>query len=270
VAGNSTTPSGASIDLASNNAITVSGGVVTVKTLEPVRFGTGVAVYLTNVQAASGNAANAALYNATFTDSGSTTAYGNGFTVQSVATNLLSFTFNSVAGMNTTDVLGASGITNFGWLQAAEMFESNITSSPLYYRPLIARRNQPRWRLIADPEYVSVEQDLGTGVLKVRFLYVPGTVMWNVGLTYQAQAPLLNSMTQTFSPIPDHYSALIRQAILYRCYRHKGDPREEAEYQKMQAMIAKSTMADNAAESNIYLEPIDQLADLPGPFWIGY
>src|SRR6185312_12716591 len=47
--------SGASIDLASASAITVSGGVVTVKTLEPHRFAVGNTVFLFGVVIKSGN-----------------------------------------------------------------------------------------------------------------------------------------------------------------------------------------------------------------------
>jgi hypothetical protein len=59
---------GWAIDLASNSAITVASGTVTVKTLETHRFVVGQIVYLTGVVMTTGTTAN---YNSTFTDNGS-------------------------------------------------------------------------------------------------------------------------------------------------------------------------------------------------------
>src|SRR5690348_17004551 len=90
--------SGASVDLASNNAVTVAAGVVTVKTLEPHRFAIGNQVYLFGLVATAGNAAK---YNSTFTDNGNQTAWAapGPYTILAVPTPT-SFTFTAASGQN--------------------------------------------------------------------------------------------------------------------------------------------------------------------------
>lgn len=258
--------SGASIDLASNNAITVSGGVVVVNTLEPHRFKVGYVVNLIGVVAASNNSATAALYNSTFADNGNQSSWSTGFTITAVTST--SFSFAVVSGMNNGDILGAPGITNFGWLSGATMMELNNNSSPPNHKHLKAVRNLPKWSKCNDPQEVAMIQDLGTGVLKFRFSYVPSSVIWNVNLIYQMSAPVFTALTQTWSPIPDNLSYMTRQAMIYRMYRYLNSPLAQPEYQKLQADIAKAKGQDQAEESNVYLEPEESLIDY-GPYWSG-
>jgi hypothetical protein len=263
--------SGAAIALASNSAISVVSGVVTVNTLEPHRFQVGYTVYLLGVKMTLGTAS---VYNATYADNGNETSWGNGFTITAITAN--SFSFDAVSGMNNTDVGGAPGITNWGWLTGAQMMELNNNSSPPNYRQLKARRELPRWSKCADPEFVSMIQDLGTGVLKFRFQYVPAADIWAVGLVYQAAAPLMMSITSTFAPIPDMFGSMIRQAVLYRCFRYMSSSsaaaanRADVEYQKLQQAIGKAQGRDQAEEGNVYLEPEESLIDMPGPYYIGF
>jgi hypothetical protein len=257
--------SGASVDLASNNAVTVAAGVVTVKTLEPHRFAIGNQVYLFGLVATAGNAAK---YNSTFTDNGNQTAWAapGPYTILAVPTPT-SFTFTAASGQNNADVLGAPGITNLLWLSSATMMELNNQSSPMNVRQLKAMRNLPSWPKMADPEQVAIMQDYGTGVLRVRMLYVPAAVTWIVNLIYQQKPTLYSSLTQ-FWGIPDQYEMLINQAVMYRAYRYIRSPEANAEYEKLQTMIAEAKGADQAEQSNVFLEPLESLVDY-GPFWLG-
>lgn len=257
--------SGASVDLASNNAVTVAGGVVTVNTLEPHRFAVGNTVFLFGLVAKSGNSANAAKYNSTFTDNGNQTAWAGGYVLTAVTTN--SFSFAAVAGQSNGDILGAAGISNLLWLSAGTMMELNNQSSPMNVRQLKAMRNLPSWPKMADPEQVAIMQDYGTGVLRVRMLYVPAAVTWIVNLIYQQKPTLYSSLTQ-FWGIPDQYEMLINQAVMYRAYRYIRSPEANAEYEKLQTMIAEAKGADQAEQSNVFLEPLESLVDY-GPFWLG-
>jgi len=250
--------SGVSIDLASNSAITVVSGVVTVNTLEPHRFAVGNTIYMVGNTATTGTTAN---YNSVFTDNGNQTMWSNGFVITAITAK--SFSFDAVSGQNNGDVAGAPGITNFGWLSGATMMELNNNSSPANVRHLKARRTLPRWSRVADPEEVSVIQDLGTGVIKVRFSYVPGSVIWCVDLVYQAAAPVYVALTSTWSPIPDSYGSLIRQAVMYRMYRYINSPKADSEYQKLQSDIQRARGRDNAEESDVFLEPQESLLDMP-------
>lgn len=254
--------SGASIDLASNSGVSVTGGVVTVKTLEPHRFAVGNTVYLSGLTFSQGTAAN---YNATFTDDGNKTTWSNGFAITAVTTK--SFSFAAITGQNNGDVGGAQGISNLGWLTSASMMELNNNSSPMNTRHLKAVRLLPIWSKQADPEQVAVIEDLGTGVIHLRFMYIPASVTWIVNLIYQKKAPIFTSLSSTWG-IPDQYFSLINQAVLYRAYRHIDSPKADSEYKKLQAAIAEAKGTDQAEESNVFLEPMDSLIDY-GPYWIG-
>lgn len=261
--------SGASLDLATNSAITV-GNVgsppvltVTVTTLEPHRFVVGNTVYLVNNTFTTGTAS---LYNATYTDNGNQTAWGNGFVITAVTAT--TFQFAAVTGMTSSDVGGAPGINNFGWLTGATIMELNNNTSPPNTRHLKARRELPRWSKCADPEQIAVMKDYGTGVILVRFYEVPSSAIWATNLIYQMAAPIFVSLTATWSPIPDAFGSVVRQAVLYRMYRYLNSPTAPAEYQKLQAEIQRAKGRDSAEESNVYLEPEDSLIDY-GPYWTG-
>lgn len=254
--------SGASIDLASNSGVTVSGGVVTVKTLEPHRFAVGNTVYLFGLTFTTGTASK---YNSTFTDDGNKTTWAGGYVLTAVTSN--TFSFAAASGQNNSDVGGAAGITDFSWLTSGTMMELNNNSSPMNVRQLKAERRITSWAKQDDPQYVAVEQDLGTGVLLIRMMYVPAAVTWIVNLIYQKAAPVFSSLNQAWG-IPDRYSSLINQAVMYRAMRYIRSPRTDSEYKILQTMIAEAKGADQAEESNVFLEPMDNLIDY-GPYWAG-
>lgn len=257
--------SGAAIDLEANGGVVVSGGVVTVKTLEPHRFAIGNVVNLTGLVFATGTAAN---YNSLFTDSGSTSTWATGYTITAVTAK--SFSFAAVTGQNNSDAGGAPGISDYGWLSGCTMMELNNNSSPPNWKPVKAVQSLPKWSRVSDPAQVAVVEDYGTGVLRLRFHQIPGGVVWAVNLTYQKAAPLFTTMQYTtWAPIPDKFSDLIRQAVLYRMYRYLN-PNSQAtttECQKFKAVLAKSKGANDAEESNVYLQPEEGLLDDYWPSW---
>lgn len=260
------TSSGAAIDLAANSGVTVAAGVVTVKTLEPHRFAIGNVVNLLGLIFSPGTAAN---YNSTFSDNGSLATWSTGYTITAVTAK--SFSFAAGTGQNNSDVGGAAGINNFGWLSGCTMMELNNNTSPPNWRQMKAVRNLPKERRVSDPEQVAMVQDYGTGVLRFRFNQIPGGVIWAINFVYQQSAPLFTSLgsTQTWAPIPDTYSDLIRQAVIYRMYRYLN-PNSQAtmdQEKKFKQTLAKSKGRDCAEESNVYLQPDDGIVD---GYWPSY
>lgn len=241
------------IDLASNNAIVDNTGTVTVTTLETHRVTVGLTIYLTGVVAASGNAANASVYNAVFSDNGTNSSWSNGFVVTAVGAKTISFA--AISGMNNGDTLGAPGITNFGYLTSVTFQEMNNSSSPPNLRPGTAYRELPRISTVANPDSIAVMQDLGTGVLRIRWHRVPGTVTWGALVIYQAKAPLKTSLGDTWAPFPDNMQSVINQALLYRMYRYLNDPKADAEFKKLQMVIAKAHGVDQAETTDVNIQP---------------
>jgi hypothetical protein len=264
--GAAVTSSGAAIDLTTNNGVTVAAGVVTVKTLEPHRFAIGNVVNLLGLTFTTGTAAN---YNSSYSDNGSVASWSTGYTITVVTAK--SFSFAAGTGQNNNDVGGAPGIANFGWLSGCTMMELNNNSSPPNWRQIKAVRNLPKWSRVSDPEQVAMVQDYGTGVLRFRFNQIPGGVIWAFNFIYQQSAPLFTSLgsSVTWAPIPDTYSDLIRQAVIYRMYRYLN-PNSQAtkdEYEKFKQTLAKSKGRDCAEESNVYLQPTQGLVD---DYWPSY
>jgi hypothetical protein len=248
---------GVGIALATNNGITESGTTVTVNTLEPHRFTVGQTVYM------CGN--TVAAYNSTFTDNGISSAWSNGWSVTAVP-NSYSFQFtHSQPGLGTS---GAPGIWNFGWLANCSLYNMIDTSSPQDNRRIQCRKEIEPWSKIANPEKVSVLADNGDGTLTVRFEPVPGSQPWGARLVYQAKAPLKVSLSDNWAPFPDHFSAVVRQALLYRMWRYLDSPKAEAEYQKLQQQIAKSLGGDDNEETEVHLVPEDSLLD--SSYWTSW
>jgi hypothetical protein len=259
------TSSGAAVDLSSNSGVTVSAGVVTVKTLEPHRFVVGNVVNLIGLTFSIGTAAN---YNSTLTDNGSVATWSTGYTITAVTAK--TFSFAAVTGQNNNDVGGAPGISDWGWGTSCTMMELNNNSSPPNWRQMKIVRDLNKWSRVSVPDQVAMMQDYGTGVLKFRFNQIPGGVVWAVNFEYQKSSPVLTTLQYTtFSPIPDSYRPLILQAVFYRMYRYlnPNSAATQAEKQKFDQLLQKSKGSDNAEESNVYLQPTQGLVD---DYWPSY
>lgn len=251
---------GAGIGLKSNTAINLVSNVVTVTTLEPHNFNTGEMVYmLGNVDAA---------FNSTLTQNSISSVFSGGWVITGTPTPL-TFTFALVAA-NTTS--GAPGITDFGWLASSTFFgiSSNGPAFPVY--PLEAVLDIQPCGFTQRPGRVAVIQDLGTGVLKIRFDTACGNPLLGASLVYQKQAPLGTDLTATWAPFTDAYSYVYRQGFLAHAYRFMNSPRSEVEEQKFQMKIAKALGASDRETSNVHFfpeSPIETSAGLPGYPWIG-
>lgn len=253
------TSQGWAIDLASNSAITVTAGVVTVNTIEPHRFAIGDVVFINNVIAKSGNSANAGKYNSTFTDNGNASAWTGGYTITAITSN--SFSFAAASGQNNGDVLGSPGVFNFAYGTSASMVEMIDTSSPQYVQELSVRREMPVASRINNPSKVAVINDDYNGTITVRFYLVPGNTAWGATIVYQQKAPVKSQMTDTIAPFPDHMTFVVRQAILYRMRMFTNHPMQEQEFSKLQVMIKKALGFGETEATDVSLKPEDPLMD---------
>jgi hypothetical protein len=253
------TNQGWAIALASASAITVTTGVVTVNTIEPHGFAVGDTVFLNGVVAQTANPANAANYNSSLTTNVSGTTWSHGYVITAITPS--SFSFSAVAGQNNGDVLGAPGIFDIGWVQEAYMYMMTDTSAPYYNRLIYAKRQLPLSRLVENPSLISAQHDNGDGTVVFRFYNCPGTVSWGAKITYQKSAPVGVDLTTLWTPFPDHFAPLYRQAVIYRMYRYMNSPRADEEYKKLQIEIAKASGYDDNEQTDVTLVPSDPLLD---------
>ena len=247
---------GAGIDLATNNALTISGSTVTIITLEQYNGSVGDVCYI------RGTGSN---YDSTFTQNGSSSTFG-GKTYTITAINGLTITA-TVAGGTPTGTSGSAGISDFGWLAAGTMVAINNNNAILPTRHLEAVRTIQPYSTANNPEKVCVITDLGTGVLKIRFFPVPGTNVWGVNLVYQKKAPLITTLAGTWTPIPDELSYVYRQGFLARGYRYLNSPRADVEEAKLDKAIAKALGADEREVADVRLYPEIGLQTTEQFFW---
>ena len=254
---------GAQIDLATNNAITVTGGVVTVNIIPGQlrhQITVGSTVYMVGVTMTTGTTAN---YNSTQSQTGGSWFWQGGWTVTAVTAT--SFSFNAVSGQANNDVGGAPGITNFGWLASCTCTELNNNSPVGNIRPVEAVRNLNPTQRINTPTKICVLKELlnssgvATGVIKIRLEFPGSASIWMVNPIYQAKAPILTALTQTWAPFPDEYSYVYRQGLIARMYRYLNSPQQVAEFQKAEAAIAKATGADDREMSDVHIYPESSL-----------
>jgi hypothetical protein len=257
---------GAQIDLASNNAITVSGGVVTVNIIQGQmahQLTVGATVYMAGVTMTTGTSAN---YNSTLTRTASSNIWSGGWVITAITAT--SFSFAAVAGQNNSDVGGAPGITNFGWLASATCTELNNQSPVGNIRPVEAVRNlalSPRpnnpTKICFRKELLNPSTGASTGVIQLRLSEPCSSTMWRIEPVYQAKAPLLTALTQTWAPFPDELGFVYRQGLIARMYRYLNSPQQVAEFQKAEAAILKATGADDREMSDVHCYPESSLVD---------
>lgn len=238
----------AGIDLATNNALTISGTTVTIKTLEQYNGAVGDVCYI------RGTGSN---YDSTFTQNGVTSTFaGNTYAITAISGLTITATLTGTA----SGTSGAAGINDFGWLAAGTLVSLNTNTAILPTRTLNAVRDLQPFSTASTPTEVAVITDLGTGVLKIRFRPVPGAgQIFGCNLVYQKKAPLKTLLSQTWTPVPDEVSYVVRQGFLAAAYRYANSPRADIEEQKFAAAVTRALGGDDRETSDIGLVPAEGL-----------
>lgn len=255
---------GVGIDLATNNALTISGATVTIKTLEQYGGAVGDVCYIT------GTGSN---YDSTLSKTPNSTSWGGcTYTITNISGLTLTAT---VSGGTPSGVSGAPGITDFQWLESGTLVDASNTNSPQIVRFVKAVRELQPTSVVYIPQKVAVMQDQpSAGVLKVRVSPVPGATPYLLSNVYQAKPPVISSgatlSSTTWTPIPDEYQNIVRQMFLAMAYRYLGSPKEVVEYQKAQQLMTRSTGRDDREQSDEFITPelpIDTSGLTPG-WWL--
>lgn len=245
---------GVGIALKTASGITSSGfpGTVTVNTLDAHNFSVGDTVYLYGVADS--------VYNSTFTQTPSQSTWSGGYVITAVPSST-SFQFASISGQTLTS--GAPGISNFGWGEFGTMVNENESSSPQKTQYLTVARELEPTSHIAIPSKISCF-DNQDNTLTVRLWELPGAAPWGITTTYQAKAPLLTSLSSTWSPIPDEYAWLVNEIFVAKAYQYLGKYDQEKVDQIVAAACLKAMGRDDAEGSAEYVVPESPLM---GWYW---
>lgn len=250
-------PQGAGIDLSSNNALSISGTTVTIKTLEQYNGSVGDVCYI------YGTGSN---YDSTFTQNGVTSTWG-GCTYTITAINGLTITA-TVSGGTPIGTSGAAGINDYGWLSGGTMVNLSTNTAILPTRTLNAVRDLQPYSSAATPTEVAIVLDKGTGVIKIRMRPVPGTgQIWGVSLVYQKKPPIKTALTQTWTPVPDELGYVIRQGFLSVGYNYINSPKAALEDQKFELKLRRALGGDDRETSDVGLVPAEGLVTSQDNWW---
>jgi hypothetical protein len=258
---------GAQIDLAANPinggtaGITVSGGIVTVQTIDPHPFQQGSVVYM------SGN--TVAAYNSTYSFNAltHTSAWTPGQTILTVPDNL-HFTMAAISGQTvssgapgfgTTDVNGnLTGLYPWGWLESASVQDINSSQFPQPQWPIAAVRELPVSYQRSGNQYrIAMMIDFQNGVIKLRMSDPPGNQCLQVNMVYQGRAPKMTKPDDVF-PWPDDMAFVLHENALAHGFRYaKGITAEATQMQmKMADLITQRALAgENREEDGFSIVP---------------
>lgn len=239
---------GAGIDLASNNALTIVSTTVTIKLLETYNGAVGDVCYIL------GTGSN---YDSVFTQNGGNNAgfSGNTYTI----TNITGLTVTATLTGTASGTSGSPGITDFGWLAGGTILGIQNGGPILPTRHVEAVRDIQPYGFANTPQKFCAWETSTAGVLKIRFYPVVGTTVWGVQAVYQKKAPLLSSLSSTWTPIPDQFGYVYRQGFLARAYRYVDSRRADAEEMKFVSALRRALGADQNEDSDIRLYPEDGL-----------
>lgn len=129
-------------------------------------------------------------------------------------------------------------IPDIGWLENAIRTDPNSQSQPLPVWPITVVRDLQALSDLGNPEKVANVLPNDTGGV-FRLWPVPiYSKQWQITVTYQRKAPIKDSLSQTWSPIPDELGYVVRQGFLAEAYKHADDPRFKEEDDKFKEYIA--------------------------------
>lgn len=244
---------GVGIDLASNNAITQSGSVVTVNCLQPHNYVVGQTVFLNNVvDGTTGNPVTALNAVLTIDTNALLSTWTNGFTI--TAKTPTSFQFSLVTAISPC---GAPGINDFGWLEAVSLTDISNTSVPQPTGPIKAVDRITPTSKVGETAKVCVQQNLGTGVLVLRVDPCADTYSMAVNCAYQMAAPRIITPNSTWAPWPDNLSFAIYSG--FKAYAFDNSDKPESTKMKWMQKLENDRQAaaeyEDSEESEMGFAP---------------
>lgn len=113
--------------------------------------------------------------------------------------------------------------------------------------------SQPSWpasaapvgTLTGDGSVVWTTQDPNGVALRLDALATNNSIVWQIAALYQIKPPNMTSLSQTFAPIPDDLSYLIKQGFLAFCYKQVDSDKFQVEYAQWVAAIQEAMGASD-------------------------
>lgn len=112
-----------------------------------------------------------------------------------------------------------TALANFGYLEKTFLSSASGNSIDLETKLVLSSDSTPN-----RPNYIAPQIDDGAGNITFRFMPVPDAA-YVPTVVYQAKAPLLTALTQTWNPIPDELGYIYNMGYLAFAYMYASDAR---------------------------------------------
>jgi len=125
-------------------------------------------------------------------------------------------------------------------------------------------QGEPKWKEMSSklvlgleseesrPDHIAAQIDDGLGNLTFRLMATPDQA-YPVAITIQEKPPLLNSVNQTWSPVPDEYSHIYNWGFLSLMWLFADDPRFQMANSKFVTSLLSSHGGLTQTQLNIFL-----------------
>jgi hypothetical protein len=182
-------------------------------------------------------------------------------------------TFNPTVGQTTSDGsvvwtnMGSIGVGNtsteynFDWIETASVQETTNQCTKSW-KEISVKLNLALESAQSRPHDVSAQYQDANGNITFRLMPTPDKA-YPVVLSIQQKPPVINSMGDTWGPIPDEYSRLYNWGFLALAYLYADDARFTAANQKFIAALLSTSQGLSQTERNIWLNNWQALTGVP-------
>lgn len=140
----------------------------------------------------------------------------------------------------------------FDWIETASIQVNDPNTNCARWIQISPQINLALDSAQARPNSISAQIDDGLGNITFRMMPVPDKV-YPVSLTIQSKPPIITSLNQTWSPIPDEYSRLYEWGFLSLMFLFADDPRFQLANQKFVSSLLASNQGLTQTQVNIFL-----------------
>src|SRR5579859_2625234 len=117
----------------------------------------------------------------------------------------------------------------------------------------------------SDGTVVWTVQDPNGVALRLNALATNGSVVFQLMVQYQQKPPVITSLGQTFSPIPDDLEYLIKQGFLALCYKKTDKAMFKTEYAQWLEDIQTAMQSSDREIQSFGISPDSALQGTSGP-----
>lgn len=137
--------------------------------------------------------------------------------------------------------------TDYGFIEKASTNASAATPFELEIRNILGAGTDS-----GRPQTISPQFDNGAGIITFRTLPVADAV-YTVSITYQKKANLFQSLSSTWSPIPDEFSYIYNNGFLALSMAYSDDPRFPIMNNKFMSALLGASEGLDEMQKNLFV-----------------